>query len=73
MRKNEKPAVRWRRHFIILALAVIAGSAIGDFWAICRENGSFAWERVAVYQAEAGGPGTVKRLAGCGPRASPGR
>jgi branched-chain amino acid transport system substrate-binding protein len=44
-----------------------------DFWAICRENGSFAWERVAVYQTEAGGPGTVKRLAGCGPRASSGR
>ena len=44
-----------------------------DFWAICRDKGSFAWQRVAVYQAESGGPGTVKRLAGCGTRASSGR
>lgn len=56
-------------------LNAVGDRAVGnfDFWAICRENGSFAWKRVAVYQAEAGGPGTVKRLAGCGPRASLGR
>ena len=29
-----------------------------DFWAICRENGSSAWKRVAVYQSEAGGSGS---------------
>jgi branched-chain amino acid transport system substrate-binding protein len=44
-----------------------------DFWAICRENGSFAWKRVAVYQAEAGRPGTIKRLEGCGARVPSGR
>ena len=43
-----------------------------DFWAICRENGSFAWKRVAVYQSEEGIPGTVKLLTGCGATKSSG-
>ncbi len=45
-----------------------------DFWAICAENGTFAWKRVAVYQSgQAGGPGTVKRLGGCTAPTSPER
>jgi len=37
-----------------------------DFWAICTENGTLTWKRVAVYQSgEAGESGILKRLAGC--------